>query len=64
MELSPSMAESISSSQSSSKRPLGDVLLELEPQLHHPKGLLSWRLDYRCWIYQLDYWYLVGSPNS
>lgn len=31
VELSPSMADSISSSQSSSKRPLGDALLELEP---------------------------------
>lgn len=41
VELSPSMADSISSSQSSSKRPLGDALLELEPQPYHPKDPLA-----------------------
>lgn len=52
VELSPSMAESISSSQSSSKRPLGEALLELEPQLRHSKGPPGQRLGYGCWICQ------------
>lgn len=38
VELSPSMADSISSSQSSSRRPLGDALLELEPPAVSPQG--------------------------
>lgn len=38
------MADSISSSQSSSKRPLGDALLELEPLPHYPKDPLARRL--------------------
>lgn len=52
VELSPSMAESISSSQSSSKRPLGEALLQLEPQLHHSRGPPGQRLGYGCWTCQ------------
>lgn len=40
VELRPSMADSISSSQSSSKRPLGDALLKLEPLPYYPKDPL------------------------
>ena len=52
VELSPSMAESISSSQSSSKRPLGEAFLQLEPQLHHSRGPPGQRLGYGCWTCQ------------
>lgn len=52
------MADSISSSQSSSRRPLGDALLELEPQPHHPKD--SPCPEPRVWVVDSP----VGSLNS
>lgn len=59
VELSPSMADSISSSQSSSRRPLGDALLELEPPTASPWEP-TWP-EARLWMLDLPVGLLVSG---